>query len=616
MSANQDLDRSLAPREPHSGGLQDRALLNDLPVCLKEVGFDGTILWANQAELAFYGLSLEQYSGRNVADFAAAPSAAANLQATLSQRQPFSSLRLFVHDQRDRVRPVSLTGKLRFDGGQPVSYWCTQQDSLNQAVLDLQARLAAVVESSDDAIVSIDLSGMVQSWNRGAERLFGYPAEEIIGRPISLLAPADVAQEVPGILARIAGGERLENYETCRCGKDGRAIDVSLTISPILNSRDECIGISEIARDITERQRASESQARLAAIVESSDDAIISKDLNGIIRSWNIGAERILGYRAEEVLGRHISVIAAPETVGEFPTILSRIAKGERVEHYQTRRRTKDGRILTVSLTVSPVRDDKGRIIGASKILRDMTQREKQEQELREANEALQRSNSDLEQFAYSASHDLQEPLRIVASYTGMLKRRFGGQLGPEADEYIQHTLNGVQRMHQLLKDLLFYAHAAQPLDGEEVLTDADAALHDAIANLKAAIEESGAVIQASALPKVRIRHVHLEQVFQNLISNAIRYRGVDPPQIAISTLPQGADWLFCVRDNGIGIDPKYQEEIFGIFKRLHSSAEYPGTGMGLAICQRLVQQAKGRIWVESESGKGATFCFTLPRAE
>lgn len=616
MSANQDLDRSLAPREPHSGGLQDRALLNDLPVCLKEVGFDGTILWANQAELAFYGLSLEQYSGRNVADFAADPSAAANLKATLSQRQPFSSLRLFVHDQRDRVRPVSLTGKLRFDGGQPVSYWCTQQDSLNQAVLDLQARLAAVVESSDDAIVSIDLSGMVQSWNRGAERLFGYPAEEIIGRPISLLAPADVAQEVPGILARIAGGERLENYETRRCGKDGRAIDVSLTISPILNSRDECIGISEIARDITERQRASESQARLAAIVESSDDAIISKDLNGIIRSWNIGAERILGYRAEEVLGRHISVIAAPETVGEFPTILSRIAKGERVEHYQTRRRTKDGRILTVSLTVSPVRDDKGRIIGASKILRDMTQREKQEQELREANEALQRSNSDLEQFAYSASHDLQEPLRIVASYTGMLKRRFGGQLGPEADEYIQHTLNGVQRMHQLLKDLLFYAHAAQPLDGEEVLTDADAALHDAIANLKAAIEESGAVIQASALPKVRIRHVHLEQVFQNLISNAIRYRGVDPPQIAISTLPQGADWLFCVRDNGIGIDPKYQEEIFGIFKRLHSSAEYPGTGMGLAICQRLVQQAKGRIWVESESGKGATFCFTLPRAE
>lgn len=616
MSANQDLDRSLAPREPHSGGLQDRALLNDLPVCLKEVGFDGTILWANQAELAFYGLSLEQYSGRNVADFAADPSAAANLKATLSQRQPFSSLRLFVHDQRDRVRPVSLTGKLRFDGGQPVSYWCTQQDSLNQAVLDLQARLAAVVESSDDAIVSIDLSGMVQSWNRGAERLFGYPAEEIIGRPISLLAPADVAQEVPGILARIAGGERLENYETRRCGKDGRAIDVSLTISPILSSRDECIGISEIARDITERQRASESQARLAAIVESSDDAIISKDLNGIIRSWNIGAERILGYRAEEVLGRHISVIAAPETVGEFPTILSRIAKGERVEHYQTRRRTKDGRILTVSLTVSPVRDDKGRIIGASKILRDMTQREKQEQELREANEALQRSNSDLEQFAYSASHDLQEPLRIVASYTGMLKRRFGGQLGPEADEYIQHTLNGVQRMHQLLKDLLFYAHAAQPLDGEEVLTDADAALHDAIANLKAAIEESGAVIQASALPKVRIRHVHLEQVFQNLISNAIRYRGVDPPQIAISTLPQGAGWLFCVRDNGIGIDPKYQEEIFGIFKRLHSSAEYPGTGMGLAICQRLVQQAKGRIWVESESGKGATFCFTLPRAE
>lgn len=354
-------------------------------------------------------------------------------------------------------------------------------------------------------------------------------------------------------------------------------------------------------------------QEHLAAIVESSDDAIVSKDLEGIIRSWNGGAERIFGYKADEIVGQHISMLAPAEVADDIPRILARISRGERVEHYQTKRQTKDGRILTVSLTVSPVRDGSGRIIGASKVARDITAHELQEQALREVNAALLRSNADLQQFAYSASHDLQEPLRIVSSYVQLLQRKFGGVLGPSGDEYIRFTIDAASRMERLLADLVAYTHASTM--GEEPTGEIEAGeiLEKALSNIEAAIKGSGACISHQALPRVRMHEFQLQQVFQNLIANSIRYRSGDPPRIQIAAEQRGTEWLFSVQDNGIGIDPQYGDQIFGIFKRLHSTADYPGTGMGLAICERLIQRAGGTMWVESELGRGATFFFTVP---
>ena len=359
----------------------------------------------------------------------------------------------------------------------------------------------------------------------------------------------------------------------------------------------------------------SERLERLAAIVESSDDAIISKDLHGIIQSWNQGAERIFGYKREEIIGKHVSVLAPADTVDEIPGILERIARGEHVDHYETKRKTKDGRILNVSLTVSPVRDASGAIVGASKVARDITERKRQEQALREANAALSRSNADLEQFAYSASHDLQEPLRMVSTYSEMLKKKFGGKLGPSGDEYIGYILDGAWRMERLLKDLRSYT---QSMIGQEPSEDMDAgaSLDKAIANLQAAIKDSGASISRTTLPLVRMHEVQLQQLFQNLIGNSIRYRTNATPRIHIASERRGKEWLFSVQDNGIGIDPQYKERIFEIFRRLHTTAEYPGTGMGLAICQRIVERAGGRIWVESERGRGSTFFFTVPVRE
>lgn len=351
----------------------------------------------------------------------------------------------------------------------------------------------------------------------------------------------------------------------------------------------------------------------LAAIVESSDDAIIGKDLKGIIQTWNKGAERIFGYTASEAIGKHISLLAVPERIDEFPNILEQIARGERVEHYQTKRKTKDGRVLSISLSVSPIRDTAGRIVGASKIARDVTEQERSQQALRQLNATLARANADLEQFAYSASHDLQEPLRMVSTYGELLQRKFSGQLGEAGEEYIEYILTGATKMEQLLKDLRALIRASTPTPAKMEHVNANQALDRALTNLTAVIQESGASVTHDSLPPVLVNALQLEQLFQNLISNAVRYRSDEPPRIHITaTESNDGCWIFSVQDNGIGIDAQYKEYIFGIFKRLHSAAEYPGTGMGLAICKRIVEGAGGRIWVESERGRGSTFLFTI----
>jgi PAS domain S-box-containing protein len=365
--------------------------------------------------------------------------------------------------------------------------------------------------------------------------------------------------------------------------------------------------------DIHERKHAALTSSLLSAIVESSDDAIISKDLNGVITSWNRSAERLFGYTAGEAIGQSIAMLIPAERLGEEPEILARLRRGERVEHFQTIRVRKDSSRMNISLTVSPVKDADGRIVGASKVARDITELVRQEEALQAANAALERANADLQQFADSASHDLQEPLRMVATYSQLLQQRFGGQLGETGARYIGYTVEGATRMESLLGALRMYTQLS--MSGREPTEDVDAGavLERALASLEVAINESGASITRGALPHIRMYEFQLEQLFQNLIGNAIRYRGDEAPRVSIAAVRQGDVWRFSVQDNGIGIEPQFQEQIFGIFKRLHNRTEYPGTGMGLAICQRIVERPGGRIWVESQPGKGSTFYFTVP---
>jgi len=237
------------------------------------------------------------------------------------------------------------------------------------------------------------------------------------------------------------------------------------------------------------------------------------------------------------------------------------------------------------------------------------------EEAIRAHSEKLARSNAELERFAYVASHDLQEPLRMVASFTQLLAKRYNGRLDEKADEYIHYAVDGAKRMQGLINDLLAYSRINSK-DLEVRPMECEAVVQASRENLKAAIAESGAVVEWGPLPVLVADPVQLGQLFQNLIGNAIKFRGQAPPLVHIAAADNGAHWLFSVRDNGIGIDPRHADRIFQIFQRLHGRAEYPGTGIGLAVCKKVVERHGGRIWVESQPGKGSDFRFTLPKAQ
>ncbi len=273
---------------------------------------------------------------------------------------------------------------------------------------------------------------------------------------------------------------------------------------------------------------------------------------------------------------------------------------------------------LLLTVLISRVAQNRNRVEAALRLANEsLDERVRQRTvELQRSNAELQRLNEDLNQFAYSASHDLQEPLRMVAIYSQMLERKYKGQLSGDANEYIDQIVQGARHMDMLLKDLLAYAQTVnislenvQPVEGTVVL-------ERALSNLSAAVTESKATVNYNGLPQVRVQEVHLLQLFQNLIGNAIKYHADEPPRVDVTARREGSSWAFAVKDNGIGIPPEYSDQVFRMFKRLHSSSKYEGTGMGLAICHRIVERYGGRIWVESEEGQGSTFWFTLPAAD
>ncbi|MEF2072973.1 sensor histidine kinase [Consotaella aegiceratis] len=376
---------------------------------------------------------------------------------------------------------------------------------------------------------------------------------------------------------------------------------------------------ASLSRAITENEKTiaqlHEQSRRLklfTAALEGSDDAILIHDLDGRIQTWNRAAETLYGYSAEEAIGNTTEFLVPPERIEELYKNLARVRNGERIDHFETIRVAKDGRRIDVSLSISPVEADDGTPIGASKIARDITARKESEAAIAASTEELRRSNAELEEFAYVAAHDLQEPLRMVASYTELLAQRYEGQLDERADKYIHYAVEGAKRMKSLISDLLVYSRLGaqgkplEPVSVDMILDGVEQRMHRLI-------EETDTVIERSPMPIVMGDDIQLGQVFQNLVGNAVKFRSDQAPRISIGARREGAMWRFSVSDNGIGIEPQHAERVFQMFQSLHERGRYEGSGIGLAVAKKIVERHGGRIGLQSEPGKGSTFFFTVP---
>ena len=357
-----------------------------------------------------------------------------------------------------------------------------------------------------------------------------------------------------------------------------------------------------IARGSPDRSvvRESESEERLK-IFEASLDLILAVDRRGTFQQVSPVSRAILGYAPEEMIGRSAAEFVYPEDLERTRAEMRAVRRGRALRNFDSRYLHRSGRPVQLQWNgVWSEPEQKYYFIGRNmeEVLAKITE--------------LKRSNEELAQFANIASHDLQEPLRMVASYTQLLARRYRGKLDADADEFIAYAVDGANRMQRLIQDLLAYSRVGTA-GGALTEVSSEAALERAIANLHGAIEASGAQITRDPLPAVQADVVQLTQLFQNLVGNGIKYQNGGTPKIHVSALRAGGQWMFSVRDNGIGIDPQYFEKIFGMFQRLHGREEFAGTGIGLAICKKIVDRHGGDITVESQPGQGATFRFTLP---
>jgi PAS domain S-box-containing protein len=885
--------------------------LENAAIALHWVGANGTILWANRAELKLLGYTQEEYIGHNITEFHVDAPAITDILSRLKRGEELREYQARLRAKDGSVRYVSIISNVYSKDGRFVHTRCFTRDITEQRrTAELQERLAAIVDSSDDAIISKDLNGIIRSWNRGAERIFGYSAEEIVGKPVATLAVPERVDEIPNIIDRIRRGEHVDHYETKRQTKDGRVLTVSLSVSPIRDASGRIIGASKVARDITEQKRSEEalraSEQYLQTVLDSMPECVKVLDPDGTVLRMNRaglaiveadapaqvigtcvypivnepdreafqelnesvfhgsrggtveftitglkGSQRTLETNvvplrnpddevtgalsvtrditqrkraqaqdaflvqlddatrpvtdpqeitetAARLLGEYLDVdrcayAEVDDQKGVFnltgnytrgvPSIVGRyeladfgdefmrlmragepyvvedaesdpravdvravyrqtniravisvpLYKGDRfvagmAVHQKSRRRWRpedvellrlvanrcwesiertrierelrareeefrtlantipnlawmaqpdgsifwynrrwydytgttpeemqgwgwqrvhspdklpavlerwkqsitsgepfemvfplrgaDGTFRSFLTRVEPVKDAQGRVGRWFGTNTDIAAQQETQEALERSNQELRRVNEDLNQFAYSASHDLQEPLRMVSIYSELLRRKFERKLGRQGDEYIRYTVQGALRMEELVRDLLAYTQASNVAAEPSTIIDANQALDKALTGLQASLERSDAKIIGGALPAVRMHEVHLEQLFQNLIGNAIKYRGPESPRIEVTAERRPREWLFSVKDNGIGIDQKYREQIFGIFKRLHTADAYSGTGIGLAICERIVERAGGRIWVESQLGQGSTFFFTIPDEE
>jgi PAS domain S-box-containing protein len=488
----------------------------------------------------------------------------------------------------------------------------------------MEGRYRGLLEAAPDAMVVVNVAGEIVLLNVQAEKKFGYSRDELVGQKVKNIIPEGFAERIIADGTRSAAealaqqiGTGIELMGLC---KDGTEFPIEIMLSPLESP--EGILVTAAIRDISMRKAAetylSQMEGRYRGLLEAAPDAMVVVNVGGKIVLLNVRAEKEFGYRRDELVGQPVKNII-PEGFAErlladgLRSVDEALAQqiGTGIELIGRR---KDSSQFPIEIMLSPLESPDGVLVTAA--IRDITARKEAEADLLRKIDELNRSNVELGQFAYIASHDLQEPLRMVASYTQLLSRRYKGKLDAEADEFIAFAVDGANRMQRLIQDLLAFSRVGTK--GKDMHdTSSEEALRQALRYLRSAIDESHAVVTHDPMPSVLADETQLTQLFQNLVGNAIKYQNPGVPRIHIAAIRNGENkWVFSVKDNGLGIDPQYFEKIFGMFQRLHKREEFAGTGIGLAICKKIIERHGSSISVESTLGQGSTFSFVLEGSE
>jgi PAS domain S-box-containing protein len=492
------------------------------------------------------------------------------------------------------------------------------------------AWLAAIVESSDDAIITKDLNGTITSWNRGAERIFGYCAEEIIGKPISILIPPDRQNEEPGILARLRHGQRIDHYETVRQRKDGTLLDISLTVSPLRNSEGKIVGASKIARDITAQKRGQqalrESEERLRAVVDNISQMAWTATESGDVTWYNRRWYEYTGTIFDKVKGRGWTVVHHPDHFQRVVANFEESLRTGRVWEDTFPLRGKDGQYRWFLSRASPIRDSSGKIqlwFGTNTDITELQEareaqtrlHEELERRVAERTASLTEAIAQMEEFSYSVSHDLRAPVRAMQGYAQATLEDYGHVLGEQGRDYLNHIVRSGERMDRLVRELLVYSRIARAqLELQPVLLDR--LVRDIVSHYPEMQQPQAEIRTRGSLHSVIAHEPSLTQAISNLLNNAVKF--VEPgvkPEVELYSERQGNRLRLWIHDNGIGIKPEYRARLFGLFERIHNGKQYEGTGIGLAIVRKSVERMGGKVGMES-NGKGSRFWIELPSAE
>ncbi len=470
-----------------------------------------------------------------------------------------------------------------------------------------------LVEEMQEGTLTLDQSGLVLYANRQFASMIRMPVESIVGSSINHFLPLDRRTTFSTLLAEIDGTRQRSEFTLL--ADDGALVPVTISLNRL-----ETGGINTVCAVITDltEQRHYEAMVKdgelSRSILDQAVESIVVLDARGKILRVSESARKLAG---RDVLLRHFDSAFQfweRDQRVDAQRLLSAARSNNGIRSIEVLLHHIDGRHSTLLLSAGPLWSNSRDLLGCVVTLTDITERKASEEALARQAHELERTNSDLKQFAYAVSHDLREPIRIVANYSQLLEKKYKNKLDEHADEYIRHTVNAAHRLERLLDDLLDYTQTAETGHTVEAPLDANFVLAKTLNLLDTAITESGALIESDPLPMLWAEEVHLQQLFQNLIANSLKYHSDAPLRIQVSAQAGKDMWTLSVSDNGIGIDPQYHEHIFGLFKRLHGGSKYSGSGMGLAICQKIVERYNGRIWVDSEPGRGSKFLFTLPK--